>query len=109
MNIYDRIINMLLEARIEEYIERLDEAAPMSRSARVEKIAGKMGRSSSSRAKQLMKGEPVTKAMGTIKGSKGKRAPHTVSTGMGRTKTGSHVTMPTSKMKRAVSTVVKHG
>jgi hypothetical protein len=41
MNIYDRIINMLLEARIEEYIERLDEATPMSRSARVEKIAGR--------------------------------------------------------------------
>jgi hypothetical protein len=26
MNTYDRIINMLLEARIEDYIERLDEA-----------------------------------------------------------------------------------
>lgn len=25
MNIYDRIINMLLEARIEDYIDRLDE------------------------------------------------------------------------------------
>ena len=109
MNIYDRIINMLLEARIEEYIERLDEAAPMSRSARVQKIEVKMGGSSPSRAEQLMKGDPVTKAMGTIEGSKGKRAPHKVSTGRGRTKTGSHVKMPTSKMKRAVSTVVKHG
>ena len=26
MNIYDRIINMFLEARIEDYLERLDEA-----------------------------------------------------------------------------------
>jgi hypothetical protein len=56
-----------------------------------------------------MKRDPVTKAMGTIEGSRGKRAPHEVSTGGGRTKTGSHVTTPTSKMKRAVSTVVKHG
>ena len=27
MNIYDRIINILLEARIEDYVERLDELA----------------------------------------------------------------------------------
>lgn len=26
MNVYDRIINMLLESRIEDYLERLDEA-----------------------------------------------------------------------------------
>ena len=26
MNVYDRIINILLEARIEDYLERLDEA-----------------------------------------------------------------------------------
>jgi hypothetical protein len=31
MNIYDRIINMLLEARIEDYIERLDERSPQAR------------------------------------------------------------------------------
>jgi len=31
MNTYDRIINMLLEARIEDYIERLDERSPEAR------------------------------------------------------------------------------
>ena len=29
MNIYDRIINILLEARIEDYLERLDEVGPV--------------------------------------------------------------------------------
>jgi hypothetical protein len=31
MNIYDRIINMLLEARIEDYLERLDEVGPVKK------------------------------------------------------------------------------
>lgn len=39
MNIYDRIINILLEARIEDYLDRLDEKSHMGK-----KLIGKQGK-----------------------------------------------------------------
>jgi hypothetical protein len=39
MNTYDRMINMLLEARIEDYLDRLDEASRQSRANAITKRA----------------------------------------------------------------------
>jgi hypothetical protein len=47
MNIYDRIINILLESRIEDYLERLDETKqpPPTKAQRAKmKQAGRKGR-----------------------------------------------------------------
>jgi len=47
MNIYDRIINILLESRIEDYLERLDETQqpPPTKAQRAKmKQAGRKGR-----------------------------------------------------------------
>lgn len=108
MNIYDRIINILLEARIEDYLNRLDEASPMSRGDRADKVSSKQVGAQPERVKQLSKRDPVTKALGTVDKSKSAKKPHRVFTGR-RMKTSSHITTPTSKLKRAVQTVIKHG
>ena len=39
MNIYDRIINILLEARIEDYVDRLDERSPQAKANKAKKTA----------------------------------------------------------------------
>ena len=39
MNIYDRIINILLEARIEDYIDRLDERSAQAKANKAKKTA----------------------------------------------------------------------
>jgi len=95
MNLYDRIINILLEARIEEYIERLDEggrSSPERTKARVERQAGKK----------------LGKAMKTI-GAKAKHSkPHRVYVGKGVTKTAAH--LPNDKgVRRAIKVVSREG
>jgi hypothetical protein len=51
MNIYDRIINILLEARIEDYVERLDESTRYQR----EIDAGNLSKRSISRIRYAVK------------------------------------------------------
>ena len=147
MNIYDRIINILLEARIEDFLDRLDEkshmkkkligkqaeldknksgdldsedfkmlraskrtdeASPMSRGERADKVSSKQVGAQPERDKQLDKGDPAKQALNRLDKSKSKKKPHRVFTGR-RMKTASHLTTPTSKLKRAVQTVRKHG
>ena len=138
-NVYDRMINMLLEARVEVLAEakklspkqkkldvnksgkldsqdfkmlragkRTDEASPMSRGDKADKISSKQVGAQPERVKQLAKRDPVNKALKTLDNSNASKKPHRVFTGR-RMKTAPHIKTGTSKLKRAADTVRKHG